>query len=107
MMFIKFRGQDYFTGELRYGFYCRNNEGANIIENQHAYLVDPDSVRQLVGYDLNHREIYEGDVVADFNGKCFTAELVSVGTEGGKFPFWHNFDELSYKCAYKESGVRG
>ena len=63
---IKFRGTDVYTGEKRYGFYLEDEDGANILDIKNisrAYLVDRDSVAQLVGHDANGEEIYEGDVI--------------------------------------------
>lgn len=65
---IKFRGHNYFTGELHYGFYLEDEDGANILENNRTYLVDPDTVAQLVGFDKNGREVYEGDQLDWKNG---------------------------------------
>lgn len=75
---IKFRGRfwlkdDYVDvvpkdEELVYGGYARMNfiaddgEGDYIINNGgKAYLIYPDSVAQLVGYDADGNEVYEGD----------------------------------------------
>ena len=41
------------------------------------YEVDPDSVAQLVGYDADGAEVYEGDTV-----RHFTGELVKVRLSG-------------------------
>lgn len=60
---IKFRGRDTFMGEMRYGFYVEDEDGANIMEGNHAYLVDRGSVAQFVGYDSNGTALYEGDEI--------------------------------------------
>jgi len=74
---IKFRGRDIFTGELHYGFYRTDEDGANILEDRHGYLVEPDSVAQLVGYDRDGNEIYEGDVVISEYGDEVVARLMN------------------------------
>ena len=39
------------------------------------YPVDPDSVAQLVGFDADGREVYEGDVLIDELEQEYTAEI--------------------------------
>lgn len=39
-----------------------------------GFEVDPDSVAQLIGYDSNGKEVYEGDIV-ERGGKKFIATL--------------------------------
>ena len=82
---IKFRGRDYFTGEWHYGFYLEDEDGVNIFENKCAYLVGPDSVAQLVGYDKDGNEVYEGDtvqsVVEHGIATVYTAELHAAGRD--------------------------
>lgn len=67
---IKFRGQDYFTGEWHYGFYLEDKDGANIMENGHAYLVTPESVAQFIGCDAYGNAVYERDKLVDTAGFC-------------------------------------
>ncbi len=38
--------------------------------NETGTYVDPDSVAQLVGYDTEGNEVYEGDIVDGFFGDC-------------------------------------
>ena len=72
---IKFRGKDIIGGGYLYGDYVSRDEGCAIrIQHQtdlfdmHEYeiAVDPDSVTQLIGYDVDGTEIYEGDTVDAF-----------------------------------------
>ena len=63
---IKFRGKT-FDGQIVFGSYCYENlddigEIHSIIdEHGEENIVDPDTVAQLVGYDANGKEVYEGD----------------------------------------------
>lgn len=95
---IKFRGTDVYTGEKRYGFYLEDEDGANILDIKNisrAYLVDRDSVAQLVGRDKNGSEVYEGDrcIFAD-SGAEFTARL-------HRFDEWLRFSTLKKQSARK------
>ena len=67
---IKFRGRDIDTGEIIYGDFRKIGIHAHIFKEADCYYeeelieVDPDSVAQLVGFDSEGNEIYEGDTVA-------------------------------------------
>lgn len=62
-MKIKFRGRRP-GGELIYGSYVKGEKYSYIIDTEHGQcIVEPESVAQLVGYDKNGDEVYEGDVV--------------------------------------------
>lgn len=90
---IKFRGRDIVSGEYLFGDYVSRDEGCAIrIRHQtdlfkmHEYeiTVDPNSVAQLVGYDADGNEVYEGDAVVALNpdpkyslGEC--GKLRAVG----------------------------
>ena len=68
MRTIKFRGQRIKfknNGELVYGYFSMNGRTALIWydEGRAGAIVDPDSVAQLVGYDKDGNEVYEGDKV--------------------------------------------
>lgn len=64
---IKFRGKDCITGELLFGDLFHKNKGvfigSAISEGYAVSEVYPDSICQLVGYDKNGAEVYEGDTV--------------------------------------------
>jgi len=61
---IKFRGR-YLSGEATvYGDLIHTKHGVFIATAPGGCIeVDPDSVAQLVGYDKNGKEVYEGDTV--------------------------------------------
>lgn len=80
MRTIKFRGRDKETGKLVYGSFvdygedCNSRYWINPIGNERNHPVDPNSVAQLIGVDVDGNEIYEGDRVVDVNdGFEFTA----------------------------------
>lgn len=67
---IKFRGCDMDTGEIVYGFAIFHPWGAASIApiknpSDTWSEVYPDSVVQLVGFDKNGAEVYEGDTVVN------------------------------------------
>ena len=81
---IKFRGVNARTGEFVFGFYVEDVDGVNIVENGYAYLVEPESVAQLVGYDVDGNEIYEGDWLVLKNGTEYQARLFDNGIDTAK-----------------------
>ena len=69
---IKFRGRDE-NGKLHYGYFYVDRTGYPCIAEGHGgtlQIVDKDSIAQLVGYDCNGNELYEGDTF-----------VISCGTE--------------------------
>ena len=66
---IKFRGVT-FKGETVYGD-LTHFEGDIFIDD---FKVQPETVRQLCGYDMADDEIYEGDTVVAY-GKEYTVHL--------------------------------
>ena len=77
---IKFRGRDVHTGEVIYGALRIIGINPHIYKEAHCYYeeelieVDPDSVAQLVGYDANGKEVYEGDTVVDRKGRTWLVD---------------------------------
>lgn len=64
---IKFRGISTKTGKYVYGYYvpqCPMSSFPGIVDDD-GFIneVEPDSVAQLVGTDINGKEVYEGDIV--------------------------------------------
>lgn len=68
---IKFRGKDN-RGRIIHGGY-RN--------------IDKDSLVQLVGYDVNHNEIYEDDELVDGDGNVYRVCLTAMFIKDGKLGF--------------------
>ena len=93
---IKFRGRDIISNEYLYGDYVSRDEGCAIrihhqtsLFNMHEYeiAVDSNSVAQLVGYDADGNEVYEGDAVVEVNpdpkfslGKCGELRAVAAAS---------------------------
>lgn len=74
---IKFRGRDK-NGKFRYGDFNDIDLGTIFAD------VDEDSIAQLVGYDSDGREVYEGDELVGANGFEFKARFVGNLTDGDK-----------------------
>ena len=65
---IKFRAKNNFSGEIIYGDLIHHGTKVAVRyqtapDRYEADIVDPDSVCQLVGYDADGNEVYEGDTV--------------------------------------------
>ena len=85
---IKFRGRDVDTGRMVYGCFIVGRSGQPCIATNYtaAYEVQPDSVAQLVGFDVNGHEVYEGDTVvieSKYGRAKFTAHLRGLATNAG------------------------
>lgn len=82
---IKFRGiEDIKDGKYVYGDYVTRATGCAIrvktsanLFNLHEYevAVKPETVAQLIGYDVDDKEIYEGDTVFDADNNAVIAAL--------------------------------
>lgn len=73
---IKFRAKSFWTGRMVFGDLVHNNEGEPEIcyvdDNKvRAAAICPESVAQLVGYDADGNEVYEGDVIQTSDGKDY------------------------------------
>ena len=62
---IKFRGVDADTGKYVYGQYSFDGRREYIVDRlkDDGWRIKPDSVAQLLGYDANGEEVYEGDIL--------------------------------------------
>ena len=60
---------------MRYGFYAESASFPYIIENHTWYEVQSKTVAQLVGYDVDGKEVYEGDTLTDILGNEYTARI--------------------------------
>jgi len=76
---IKFRGRDAY-GKLHYGDLWQRTDGMILFDHDETVWqrVHPESVAQLVGYDCDGREVYEGDELISVDGDYEdTAKLFS------------------------------
>ena len=85
---IKFRGTTP-DNELVFGKYLtctHNSEGEDTVlwigdEDNGYHIVMDDSIVQLVGYDAEGNEVYEGDVLVDWADEEYTATLTSCAVD--------------------------
>ena len=85
---IKFRGKSKYSDKIIFGDFSHGKENVFIDDE----VVYPESVAQLVGYDEDGNEIYEGDTVIYWNDEDvkirFSAETDTcsyLGIAGDKF----------------------
>ena len=78
---IKFRGRD-IRGRTLFGDIRHNNGGCFMFDGDFWYEVDSDSIAQLVGYDKDGKEVYEGDIIVDENGGEMPAMLFAIQFDG-------------------------
>lgn len=117
MKTLKFRGRywikdvvgcRYHEGEFVYGGYARMKKfdgyGDYIIDEEGiAYRVHPGSVAQLVGYDANGKEVYEGDIVIRYDSKEEFDEAPENGVSREVVLYTQvNPDLEGYYCFLKE-----
>ena len=74
---IKFRGREFFSKKFIFGQTIRQtDDGFDMwAGDDWAHCTD---LVQLVGYDCDGREVYEGDFLVNDNGDGFFAELVGA-----------------------------
>ena len=74
---IKFRGERIDGKGYAYGDLTHRYESEEILVDN--WVIYPESVALLIGYDCDENEIYEGDKLINSSGIEFTAELWDMG----------------------------
>lgn len=85
---IKFRGKCVDSGEYVCGDLIHGEDGICIIINDDRHRVDENSIVQLVGYDKEGNEIYDGEELITFKPDI-TAKAVIIK----QINFFRNADE--------------
>lgn len=103
---IKFRGKVLDTsldaGRIVYGSfveYAEKFQGSTHwiipLNDDRGYPVEPESVAQFVGFDVDGKEVYDGDTVTNEQGEIFQAFLIdAVLTNEG---FFHSLPTEIFK----------
>lgn len=105
---IKFRGRDVHTGEYVYAELGQISEEINpgylsFITDDDMYTVETDSIAQLVGYDANGNEIYEGDTVIRYDSEEEFIEAPENGVLREVVLYTQVYPDLeAYYCLVKE-----
>ena len=90
---IKFRGREFFSKRFVYGQTIRETSDGFDIWSGDEWIHCTD-LAQLIGYDCDGREVYEGDTLVNEHGEEFTATLVpAVITEEG---FLHSDIDIAW-----------
>ena len=93
---IKFRGLNTADGSEGMTTFTLNE----LLATSEDYdLVDPDTVQQLVGYDQDGKEVYEGDVVVDERG----VEWKGVLNHAITLPQFEGDEPFHCNCKLKEA----
>lgn len=90
MKTIKFRGRDAY-GKLHYGDLWQRTDGMILFDHDETVWqrVHPESVAQLVGFDSDGNEVYEGDTLVLPNGTEYAARLFDNITANAKLKEEH------------------
>ena len=78
---IKFRGREFFSKKFIFGQTIRQTDDGFDMWSGDDWAHCTDLV-QLVGFDENGREVYEGDVLVDNNGCKMPAMLFALQFSG-------------------------
>lgn len=105
---IKFRGRRIDNGEFVYSVYVKSVPMSSfpgiVDDDDYIHDVDPDSIAQLVGYDANGKEVYEGDTVLRYDSEEEFAEAPENGVLREVVLYTQvNPDLESYYCFLKEN----
>lgn len=98
---IKFRGKridgnGYAYGDLNYKY-----DRDIWIDDFEVYV---NSVAQLVGYDADNNEVYEGDILVNDTGKEFEASIKGIITCIDNLCYRRYLDDLKHKKYYRLKG---
>lgn len=100
---IKFRGRG-IDGEIYFGDVYRAGKGVGIhVYSKGIFEVEKDSIAQLVGYDANGDEVYEGDILVGDEDIYYIARLESTeqNPDTAEYTFWTYPSKLKLQEAVK------
>lgn len=90
---IKFRGKSIYSGKIIFGD-LSHYKGGRYIDDEAVY---ENSVAQLLGYDKNGEEVYEGDKLVDSFEQVWSANVYCGAENNDDWTYYTDLKNLRLK----------